>query len=97
VNECKPLKEGKQGIISGRAVQVEPMKPVLKAPVSKHLKLKCDETTFNFCFQILLAPLHMGIIGIGAFLEKEFSNMIKVWLHFLIVTPQMTVPTATAR
>jgi len=26
----------------GRAAQVDPIKPILKPPVTKHLKLKCD-------------------------------------------------------
>ena len=33
----------------GRAVQVEPMKPMLKAPGAKHLKLKYDKL-LSFCF-----------------------------------------------
>jgi hypothetical protein len=41
----------------GKAVQVDPIKSTLKAPGTKHLKLKCGYTAFNFCFQIQLAPL----------------------------------------
>jgi len=47
----------------GRAVQVDPIKPTLKAPGTKRLKLKYDKSLPNllrFCFQIQLAPLHRG-------------------------------------
>jgi hypothetical protein len=44
----------------GRAVQVDPMKPMLKPLRSKHLKLKCDIMLSTFCFQIQLALLHQG-------------------------------------
>ena len=44
----------------GRAVQVDPMKPKLKPPGTKRLKLICGYTSFNFCFQIQLAPLSRG-------------------------------------
>ena len=37
-----------------RAVQVDPMKPMLKAPGSKRLKLKCDESLWNFAFKFNL-------------------------------------------
>jgi hypothetical protein len=46
--------------VIGRAVQVEPMKPRLKSPVSKRLKLRYDKTAFKFCFQFLPSPLHIG-------------------------------------
>jgi len=42
-------------------VLVDPIKPTLKAPGSKRLKLKYDEVLTilpQFCFQIQLAPLH---------------------------------------
>jgi hypothetical protein len=41
-------------------VQVDPIKPTLKAPGTERLKLKHDVTTFNLCLQIQLAPLHQG-------------------------------------
>jgi len=34
------------------------MKPKLKPPGTKRLKLKCDVLAFKLCFQIPLAPLH---------------------------------------
>jgi len=38
----------------GRAVQVEPMKPPLKAPGTKRLKAHYDEPPFNFGFKFNL-------------------------------------------
>jgi hypothetical protein len=35
-------------------VQVDPIKPTLKAPESKRLKLKCDEPLLNFAFNFNL-------------------------------------------
>ena len=36
----------------GRAVQVDPIKPTLEAPGTKHLKLLFDEPPSNFAFKI---------------------------------------------
>ena len=47
----------------GRAVQVEPIKPTLKSPGTKLLKLQSDglnSSAFKFSFQTQLAPLHRG-------------------------------------
>jgi hypothetical protein len=41
-------------------VQVDPIKPSLKAPGTGRLKLKYDKTAFKVCFQSQLAPLHNG-------------------------------------
>jgi len=38
----------------GRAVQVDPIKPTLKAPGTKRLKLKYDEQLSNFAFNFNL-------------------------------------------
>jgi hypothetical protein len=38
----------------GRAVQVDPMKPMLKAPESKLLKLKYDKLLSSFAFKFKL-------------------------------------------
>jgi len=38
----------------GRAVQVDPIKPTLKAPGTKRLKVKCDESLSNFAFNFNL-------------------------------------------
>ena len=43
----------------GRAVRVDPIKPTLKVPGSKRLKLE-QETNFKCCFQFQLAPLLHG-------------------------------------
>jgi hypothetical protein len=44
----------KKGGGLGRAVQVAPIKPTLKAPGTKRLKLKCDEPLSNFVFNFNL-------------------------------------------
>ena len=44
----------------GEAVQVDPIKPTLKAHGNSRLKLKCDKTAFKLFFQIQLARLHLG-------------------------------------
>ena len=53
MDQCKPLDDGGAHAVSGdagrvpgrqgRAVQVDPMKSMLKLPGTRHLKLKCDE------------------------------------------------------
>jgi hypothetical protein len=40
--------------VHGRAVQVEPIKPALKAPGSERLKLNCDDVLSNFAFKFNL-------------------------------------------
>jgi hypothetical protein len=44
----------------GRAVQVDPMKPTLKAPGTKRLKLKHDQPLRNFAFKFKLRRYDMG-------------------------------------
>ena len=73
VNECKPLLRGRPAPRQrgrqprappvrhhGRAVQAEPMKPVLKTPRAQHLKLKYDEPLSNFGFNSNLRRYIMG-------------------------------------
>jgi len=43
----------------GRAVQVDPIKPTVKAPGSKRLKLKCDEPLSNFAFKFNMRPYNL--------------------------------------
>jgi len=45
---------GAPDVARGRAVQVESMKPVLKAPGTLLLRLGCDEPLSNFAFNINL-------------------------------------------
>jgi len=40
--------------LQGKAVQVDPIKPKLKPPGTKHLKLKCDELLSSFAFRFNL-------------------------------------------
>ena len=46
--------------VLGKAVQLDSIKPPLTAPGTKHSKLNCGYTAFNFCFQIQLTPLQLG-------------------------------------
>jgi len=65
VNECKPLASGSRGPgvlplsvrrqrAQGRAVQVDPIKPALKAPGTERLKLKYDVPLSSFAFKFNL-------------------------------------------
>jgi hypothetical protein len=38
----------------GRAVQVDPIKPILKPPGTKRLKLECDILLLNYAFKFNL-------------------------------------------
>jgi hypothetical protein len=61
MDECKPLALGtteererlreEAGYLLGRAVQVDPIKPKLKAPGTGRLKLKNDKVLSNFAFK----------------------------------------------
>ena len=58
VEECKPLQGGQHRVVQllrahGKAVQVEPIKPMLKAPGIHRLKRKYDKTAFNFASILL--------------------------------------------
>jgi len=44
----------------GGAVQVAPIKPTLKPPGTKHLKLKCDIVLSTFAFKFKLRRYTMG-------------------------------------
>ena len=57
MDECKPLRGGgaAQAVGAvGRAVQVDPVKPTLKAPGTKRLKLKYVTSLSNFAFKFKL-------------------------------------------
>ena len=49
-------------VLLGEEVQVDPIKPTLKAPVTKRLKLNCDEPLSNFAFKIILRRYNLEII-----------------------------------
>ena len=77
VDECKPLDRGAQGGHhrsvpgQGEAVQVEPMKPTLKAPGTERWKLKHSELLSNFAFRINLRRY----IKVRDMLLKEFREL----------------------
>ena len=45
----------------GRALQVDPIKPTVKAPGTKRLKLEYEELPSNFALKFNFAPLHHGV------------------------------------
>jgi len=64
-------------ISRGKAVQVDPIKPTLKLPRTKRLKLlyvnMLSSFGFKLCFQFQLAPLHRGLQQQSA----EFEKLVK--------------------
>ena len=57
MDECKPLGEGgraQRGAPQGRVVQVDPIKPKLKPPGTKRLKLNCDVLLSTSAFKFNL-------------------------------------------
>jgi hypothetical protein len=50
------------GRAPGGAVQVDPMNPTLKAPVSKSLKLKHDKLLSNFGFKFNLRHYNLAVL-----------------------------------
>jgi hypothetical protein len=62
-------------------VYIDPIKPMLKAPGTKLLKLYNGQASFKFCFQIQLAPLQRGLLRLlpdlgraGCFVEGYVST-----------------------
>jgi len=82
VDECKPLAPG-AGVPGahlppragrGRAVQVDPIKPKLKPPGTKRLKLTYGEPLSDFAFKfnlrrydVVRQPLDMSCLAAGAY------------------------------
>jgi hypothetical protein len=56
-------------------VQVDPIKPTVKAPGSERLKLKCDELLSNFAFNINLHHYEKEKIG-GAELQVWLDRVV---------------------
>ena len=54
----------------GRPVQVDPIKPMLKAPCTKRLKLRCDEPLSNFALKFNLCR----------YIKDVFMNIL-MWLE----------------
>ena len=50
------------GTLPGMAVQVDPIEPMLTAPGTKRLVLKCDEPLSNLAFKCNLRRYHLALI-----------------------------------
>jgi hypothetical protein len=67
--------------------QVDPIKPTLKAPVSKSLKLKHDELLSNFAFKFNLrryTPVFVMLfvmVGVAAYLHYLLNKKARPLLH----------------
>jgi hypothetical protein len=57
----------------GGAVQVDPIKLTLKAPVTKLLKLKCDDPLSNFAFNFNLRRYTTVSAGVAAVRRKRWT------------------------
>ena len=56
----------------GKAVQVEPIKPMLKAPGTKCLNLKCDKLLSSFAFNFNLRRYSLaGVRTVRTFAQEE--------------------------
>jgi len=88
VDECKPLAGGAvgegpavgsggagHGGVPGRAVQVDPIKPTLKPPGTKRLKLKFDVLLSTFAFKINLRRYNLGIEEVDSVAVKRVARL----------------------
>jgi len=65
-------------IIRGRAVQVDPIKPMLKSPGIKRLKLKYDELLSSFAFKFNLRRYAVAH-GMHFFVTGGMNGEVRVW------------------
>ena len=100
MNQCKPLVPGDgshQGaalhgdlphrrLAPSKAVQVDPIKPTLKAPGTKRLKLKHDKVLSSFAFKFNLRrynPAMRTCDAVQARLDKAGStHIVYRYTHF---------------
>jgi len=88
VDECKPLPHGGGGLHAqphrgcarllwepGWAVQVDPIKPTLKPPATKHVKLICDILLSTFACKFNLRRYNRVTNPIKLTLAAEFSSL----------------------
>jgi hypothetical protein len=69
------------GQFLGRAAQCDPIKPTLKAPGTKRMKLQYGKllpVLLSICFQFQLAPLHLGTVISAASLLLFLSPSLNV-------------------
>ena len=84
MDECKPLHTGvqrpqaardvpgvEQDAGHGRPVQLDPIKPMLKPPGTKHLKLNCDGLLSSFAFESNLRRYNTVQKGLADYLETK--------------------------
>ena len=75
--ECEALqhgsRRGRPGRDHGRAVQVDPIKPKLKPPGTKRLKLKSDDSLSSFGFNFNLRRYTMGYIQTPGYADESHS------------------------
>ena len=81
----------------GKAVQVDPIKPTLRAPGAKRLKLKYDETLSNFAFNFNLRRYNWDAMRVAvdagevpsppplsySWFHSNASGRIPGWLRYL--------------
>jgi hypothetical protein len=60
----------------GKPVQVDPIKPRLKAPGIKRLKLKCDNLRLNYAFKFNLRRYTMGFPVLSAGVTTLMSAIV---------------------
>jgi hypothetical protein len=53
-------------------VQVDPIKPILKPPGTKHLKVKCDELPSSLAFKFNLRRYNKAIVF------SQYTSMIEI-------------------
>jgi len=109
VNECKPLSGGGRRRAAaasalGKAVQVEPIKPTLKAPGTKRLKPQYDGLLSNFAFKFNLRRYPSGCFG-GIFFRsaaaksrplRTSSGNVGGDLHCLLIVYLYTLAASSA-
>ena len=61
-------------------MQVDPIKPTLKPPGSKRLKLEHENTAFKFCFQFQLAPLHQVYVSGEEMTRYTMQLILDKWV-----------------
>jgi len=67
----------REDLHDGRAVRVDPIKPVLNAPGTKRLNLKYDEVLSNFAFKFNLRRYMMAAAKQGLAEAIELRKLLR--------------------